>query len=128
MDDSYSRYIVIETERSEIDRDNAYLFLLSRNGTEYAHKWLTGLVNAIANIAEFPGPLANAIDEAASSRHQVEVRRLLYHGPGGRSSKTIYRILYTVIPSRTPEAEGIVQILRLLHTAQGLDDFENSGL
>ena len=112
-----TRYAVIRAERVEKDRDDAFLRLSSRDPI-YAARWLAGLDHAIAELADFPGPRSHAIDDFASNRFGIEVRRMLYHGPGTRrSTRTPYRVLFTIIEPAPGEDEGIVRVLRILHGA-----------
>ena len=111
------RYIVVEAERIEKDKERAAMRLLRRN-PDHAAQWLASLDLAIADLAGFPGPRSHAVDDLASNRFGLEVRRMLYYGLGKRRSGTPYRILFTVIePAPGGESEGIIRVLRILHGA-----------
>jgi plasmid stabilization system protein ParE len=111
-------YSVLESDQAQAEREATFLRLGRIVGPEYAQQWHDGLLLAIAELAGFPGPRAHATDEGASARYGVEVRRMLYFGPGRRRSGTPYRVLFTVIPSADDEEEAIIRVLRVLHGAQ----------
>jgi plasmid stabilization system protein ParE len=111
------RYQVVRAERAEKDQDDAFLRRNGLLGPRVAAEWLKGLDNAIADLANFPGPRSHTIDDLASNRFGVEVRRMLYYGPTGRRSGTPYRVLFTIIEPAPGENEGVVRVLRILHGA-----------
>ena len=112
------RYAVIETDQAQAERENAFLFLLPLVGPQFAQEWYDGLLLAIAELPQFPGPLSHARDEEASAHYGYEVRRMLYHGPSGkRRARTPYRVLFTLLPPAEGEDETIIRILRVLHGA-----------
>ena len=86
---------------------------------EYAARWYTGLLQAFQTLAVFPRQHAVA-DE--NDLYSVEVRRMLYYGPGGRRRRggTVYRILFHIIEPAEEEDEGerVVRILHVYHGAQ----------
>ena len=50
--------------------------------------------------------------------YDVEVRRLLYHGPSKRRGGATYRILFHVIEPVEGEDEGTVRVLHIWHGAK----------
>lgn len=112
-----STYRVEPTELAEAERDAVYLRLNRLFGPEYAARWLTGLMQAMNALGEFPGPRSHPRDEKTSERLRVGVRRMLYHGPGKRRSGTPYRVLFTINEPAPGENEGVVRVLRILHGA-----------
>jgi plasmid stabilization system protein ParE len=117
-----------ETDGFDAERQQAFLYLIRVAGPDYAGRWLTGLVRAIAALAEFPGPRAHALQELASERFRVEVRRLPYDGPGHRRrGGTRYRILFSVADPAYGELEGVIRILRIRHSSadEGASSDEN---
>ena len=121
--DDPPRYVLQESEPYEMDRDAAFLGLLSRDSV-YAGRWLKHLGEVTDALPEFPGPFSHARDEAASVRYGREVRRLLFYGPTRRRSGTPVRVLFTIFPPAPDEppetAESVILLLRLLHGAQAL--------
>lgn len=125
---SSRRYVVREEERVEADREAAFMRLLAFS-PDYAARWLKGLLKAIAQLPEFPGPLSRPIDEQASARYGRQVRRMLYAGPGKRrAGRAAYRVLFTILPTASGE-EATILVLRLLHgAAQQSESQENTEL
>ncbi len=115
-DERPRRYVVVEAERIEKDKERAAIRLLQRN-PDRAAQWLASLDLAIAELADFPGPRSHPKEEDASDRFGVEVRRMLYHGPSKRRSGTPYRVLFTIIEPPPGEDEGVIRVLRILHGA-----------
>ena len=114
-------YRVRETERAEGERDRAFFQILASVGPDFANAWYTGLLSAIADLANFPGPYANVRDEIASEHYGYAVRRLLYTGPLRRKSRVGYRVLYTVLGLDAEDGTSTILILRVLHGARFLD-------
>lgn len=116
------RFMIVESDRFEADRDRAILSVARILGPEYAGEWAAGLSRALRALPEFPGPLSHARDEEASTFYGREVRCLLYYGPTRRRSGTPVRLLFTILPPDPAEpaetAESAVFLLRLLHGAQ----------
>lgn len=116
-------YVIVTSDQADADRDRFYLYHLSRS-PGFAQDWYAGLLKAVADLTEFPGPLSHARDEEASTRFGREVRRLLYYGPTRRRSGIPVRILFTVLPPAPddpPEtAESVILLLRLLHGSRPL--------
>lgn len=122
-EDAPPRYVLVEHDRYEDDRDRAVLNENARMGPQYANNWFVILTQTLADLTEFPGPLSHARDEDASDFYGREVRRLLYYGPTRRRGVPV-RILFTLLPpdpADTPEqAETVIFLLRLLHGSQQL--------
>lgn len=121
MSDEEIRYEVVWSEPAEVQRDTFCLNIVRQLGPEFATRWYTELERRADAIAEFPGPIALAVDEEASRIFQTEVRRELYYGPGRRrSSGATYRILFTIKPPFNDGDTHTILILRILHGAQSL--------
>ena len=125
LEDEHSpRYVVVESDRYEADRDQAALSYNYTSGPDYATRWYVRLALAMADLTDFPGPLSHARDEEASAHYGREVRRFLYYGPTRRRTGTPARILFFVLPpdpDEPPEtAESVIFLLRLLHGSQTL--------
>ena len=118
------RFIVVESDRFDADRDRAILSVYRTIGPERANDWAVGLSRVLSALPGFPGPLSHARDEAASAFYGREVRRLLYYGPTRRRSGTPVRIFFSIVPpdpADPPEmAETVLFLLRLLQGAQVL--------
>lgn len=117
--DPARRYIVIEAEQVEMDRESAYLRFLPR-GPNYAAQWAENLIRLVQELPNFPGPLSHAIDFEASAHFGYEVRRILYYGPTRRRSGTPYRVLFTLLAPDPDTGEIVIRVLRILHGAQQL--------
>ncbi len=121
--DAPPRYVLVESNYYEDDRDRAVLNENARMGPQYANNWFVTLTQMLADLTEFPGPLSHARDEDASDFYGREVRRLLYYGPTRRRGVPV-RILFTLLPpdpADPPEqAETVIFLLRLLHGSQQL--------
>ncbi len=115
------RYVVFETDTAKAERDSVFTYLLPLLGPRVAADWYDGLGQAIAGLAELPGPLSHPIDTEATAYFGYDVRRLLYKGPKRRASFG-YRVLFTVLPPPPNEPETIVRVVRVLHTARPLVD------
>jgi plasmid stabilization system protein ParE len=123
-------YAVFVTDRAEADVQNAALRIACLLGPDYTARWQSDLEQALAALANFPGPRSHARDEKASELYGYEVRRLLYFGPSTRpearrsrrSSGTAYRVLFTILPPAPGETESLIRILRVLHGAQSLGE------
>jgi plasmid stabilization system protein ParE len=113
------RYRVEEADLAESDREDAFFWLLSTAGPEYADAWHRGLLQTIQQLAEFPGPRAHPVVRPLTGE-RPEIRRMLYYGPQGRRSptQTRYRVLFTVIGPVEGESEGVIRVLRVLHGAR----------
>ena len=123
-DEGPRRYVVVESDRFEADRDRAVLSVYRLLGPKAAGEWAVGLSRALSALPDFPGPLSHAQDEAASTFYGREVRRLLYYGPTRRRSGTPVRLFFSIVPpdpADPPEtAETVLFLLRLLQGAQVL--------
>lgn len=122
LDESPRRYVVVESDRFEADRDRAILSVNRLLGPKSAGEWAAGLSRTLSALPRFPGPLSHAQDEEASAFYGREVRRLLYYGPTRRRSGMPVRLLFTILPPDPAEpletAESVLFLLRLLHGAQ----------
>ena len=122
------RFVVVEGDRFEADRDRAILSVARTVSAQYATEWAAGLSRLVSALPEFPGPRSHAQDEEASALSGQEVRRILYFGPARRRSKTPFRLLFSILPSDPEEppetAETVLYLLRLLHGAQALQSDE----
>lgn len=118
------RYVVVESDRFEADRDRAILSVYRLLGPKVAGDWAAGLSRALSALPDFPGPLSHAQDEVASTFYGQEVRRMLYYGPTRRRSGTPVRVLFSIAPpdpADPPEtAESVLFLLRLLQGPQVL--------
>ena len=116
------RYILVDGDRFEEDRNRAAFGANSFFDPARAERWEEGLERALQALTSFPGPLSHARDEEASAFYGCEVRRLLYHGPGHRRSKQPVRILFTLFPPAEddPDGETVISLLRLLHGGRSL--------
>jgi plasmid stabilization system protein ParE len=123
-EDAPRRYVVVDSDPYDSDRDAFYLYLNRTLGPDYAARWLDDLEVAVEDLTGFPGPLSHARDEDATDHYGREVRRLLYYGPTRKRSGTPVRILFTILPpdpaAPPEEAESVIFLLRLLHGAQRL--------
>ena len=126
-----TRYVVVESDPFEADRDRAILSVNRLLGPRAAGEWAAGLSRALSALPGFPGPLSHARDEEASAFYGREVRRLLFYGPTRRRSGTPVRLLFAVLPpdpAEPPEtAETVLFLLRLLHGAQALQPDASQG-
>lgn len=117
------RYVLVESDRYEDDRDRVVLNENARMGPQYANNWFVTLAQTLVDLTEFPGPLSHARDEDASDFYGREVRRLLYYGPTRRRGVPV-RILFTLLPPDPADppdkAETVIFLLRLLHGSQPL--------
>ena len=106
------RYVIVESDRFDADRDRVILSVYGLLGPERANEWAKGLARAIFGLTGFPGPLSHARDEEATAFYGQEVRRMLFYGPTRRRSGTaesaiiLLRLLSggpTLSPEETPE-------------------------
>ena len=123
-DETPTRYVLVESDRFEADRDRAILSVNRILGPRTAGDWAAKLSRDLSALLSFPGPLSHARDEEASIHYKREVRRLLFYGSARRRSSTPVRILFALLPPASddpPEtAETVIFLLRLLHGAQSL--------
>ena len=84
---------------------------------KHADRWQDALMNEIAALSVFPRmhPIAREND-----RYELEIRRMLYYGPGNRSRRrgSIYRILFFVIDPRSDGESGIVRVIHVWNAAR----------
>lgn len=113
-------YTVTTSDRAEVDLENHFLRLIALVGPRYAGEWYAHLRRSVSDLGVFPGPLSHALDQEASALFDVEVRRMLYYGPGRQKARTPYRILFTVLPTRDDGDKTIIRVLRVLHGKQQL--------
>lgn len=107
-------YAVEYSEPAEIELEAEHSRLADIVSEEFADRWQDGLLAEINRLALFP----TCHDVAPENDlYDVEVRRLLYHGPTRRRGKPTYRILFYIIEP-TPEDHGIVRVLHVWHGAQ----------
>lgn len=97
------------SDAAEAEADAAYLWMLRRSPARAA-RWYSGLLQAIASLAEFPTRCPRARE---SHRFNREIRQLLY-GTGA----TAYRILFTIIEPGDLGDEPEVRVLHIRHAAQ----------
>ena len=123
-DETPIRYVVVESDRYEADRDRAILSVNRILGPRAAGDWAAKLSRTLSDLPNFPGPLSLARDEEASAHFNREVRRLLFYGSARRRSGAPIRIIFTLLPPAPddpPEtAETVIFLLRLLFGAQSL--------
>jgi hypothetical protein len=123
-----SRYVIVESDRFDSDRDRVVLSVYRLLGPERANEWAKGLARAISGLTGFPGPLSHARDEEAAAFYGQEVRRMLFYGPTRRRSGTPVRLLFTIAPPAPDEpsetAESAIILLRLLSGGQTLSPEE----
>lgn len=107
---------LLETDPAEQDRESALLFVMRLRGPEYAERWHTGLLTAIANISRFPGPRALPRCESEEERRRQETRIMLYRGPDKKPAPSVtFRILFTVLDPVQGEESGTIAIQRIRH-------------
>ncbi len=118
------RFVLVESDRYEADRDKAILSVNRLLGPQAAGDWAVALARTVSALPDFPGPLSHGRDEEASAHYNREVRRMLFYGPTKRRSGTPVRVLFTLLPPAPddpPEtAETVIFLLRLLHGPQSL--------
>ena len=96
------RFIIVESDRFDADRDRAILSVYRAIGPERANDWAVGLSRVLSALPGFPGPLSHARDEEASAFYGRKVRRLLYYGPTRRRSGTPVCLLFSIVPLILP--------------------------
>lgn len=109
-------YLVEFTEPALMEADSAYLWLSGLVGPESAFLWYEGLFLAAQILSTLPRAHAIAPEDAF---YDVEVRRLIYHGPSRRRGRNVYRFLFHIIESQEDKSEGVVRILHVWHGAKG---------
>jgi len=118
------RYVIVESDRFDADRDRAILLVYRILGPDRANEWVKGLAHMIFGLIGFPGPLSHARDGEASTFYGREVRRAFYFGPTKRRSGTPFRLFFTLLPPAArdpdPNPETAIHLLRLLHGLQSL--------
>lgn len=113
------RYIVEFTEPALAEADAAYLWLSKQADPEYAVRWYEGLFVAAQTLSFQPRMHAIAPE---NDLYDVEVRRMLYHGPSGRRRRggAVYRLLFHIVEPAEgePRDGGVVRILHVWHGAR----------
>ena len=112
--DEAPRYQVHYTEPAEIEIDAEHSRLADIVPEQYADRWQDGLLDKIDSLALFPTSHEVAPENV---QYDVEVRRLLYHGPSRRRGGTSYRVLFRIVDP-TDSEQGLVIILHVWHGAQ----------
>ena len=118
-------YEVIITEEAEEEQKEIFHYLFARS-PDFAEVVREGLASAINSLADFPGPLAWAIDNEATDIYGFQVRRISYSGTRKSRLKTPYRILFTLIPPADTDDETVIRILRVLRGSRPLQAEEQS--
>lgn len=108
-------YRVDVSDPADAEAEEAVLWLARRVSPEYAGRWYAGLLRALRGLSAFPTRHPPARE---NDRYDVQVRRMLYFGPGKRRSGTPYRVLFHVIEPSGGEGEGVVRVLHVYHGAQ----------
>lgn len=108
-------YLVEWTEPALLEADAAYLRLSQYPGPDYAILWYEGLFVAGETLSTLPRIHSVAPE---NEEYNVEIRRLLYHGPSGRRSSRVYRLLFYIIEPQQDETEGVVRIMHVWHGAK----------
>lgn len=93
--------IILQPEVYE-GMESAYKYI-EQESPESAHRWATGLMDAIDSLQTFPGRCSLAPENAFFPQ---EIRQLLY-GKG----RSVYRILFTI-------RDDTVSLLHIRHGAQ----------
>lgn len=113
-----SRWDVYESNEAIADRKAALKDVAQERGTDYALRWHAGLIAALHNLGEFPGPRAWKRVESEEQRLGGEVRMVVYGGPGRKPVRAVsYCILYAVYNNLLGEEGGGVRILRIVRAA-----------
>lgn len=113
-----TQWEVIESDRAKAERQKVADELVESHGKEFADRWTDGLLDAIYGLERMPGPRAWHRVEAEEERRRMEVRLLVYGGPGRRPARAVsYSILYSVHDPAPGESDGVVNILRIVHAA-----------
>lgn len=116
QDSEPARYLVEWTEPALLEADAAYLRLSQYPSPDYAILWYEGLFVAGETLSMLPRIHSVAPE---NEDYNVEIRRLLYHGPSGRRSSRVYRLLFYIIEPQQDETEGVVRIIHVWHGAKG---------
>ena len=113
MDEPKS-YQVQYTEPAKIEIEAEHSRLAELVSEKYADRWQDGLIAEIDRLALFPASREVARE---NTHYDVEVRRLLYHGPSRRRGGVTYRILFHIVEA-VDDAAGVVIILHVWHGAR----------
>ncbi len=90
---------------AEAEADRAFLQLSQVASPEKARQWYTGLLAAIASLAQMPKRCSLARENDYFSQ---EIRQLIY-GKG----RNLYRVLFTILEN------GEISTVRILHIRYG---------
>lgn len=96
-------WAVIESDKAKAERRQAVRDISASHGEEFAERWQDGILDAIYGLERMPGPRAWHRVEAEEERRRMEVRLLVYGGPGKRPAPG--------------ESDGVVNILRIVPAA-----------
>jgi plasmid stabilization system protein ParE len=110
------RYTVVVSDAADAEARSAHQWLCASVTSDYADRWLEGLVRTVEALSYLPHrhPVARENDLS-----EVEIRRMLYYGPTRRrQSGSTYRILFQIVEPEG-EGEGLVRVLHIWHGAQG---------
>jgi len=99
-----SRRRIVVQPRAEAEALAAFDWIAERSPNA-ADRWLTGLREAMAELAEHP--LRHPLAVEASERFGISIREALY----GKKRRGVYRILYTV-------EDDVISVLAIRHSAQ----------
>ena len=110
-------YEVRLTEPAEIEIDAEYERLAQLVSEAYADRWRDGLLAEMQRLALFPSGHEVARE---NDLYDVEVRRMLYHGPSRRRKRggVVYRVLFYIIEPTGEEETGLVRVLHVWHGAR----------
>ncbi len=101
------KYCIDISSIAEFEADQALLKLSQLTSPEYAKRWYSGLLNAIASLELMPKRCAIARENSYFSQ---EIRQLIY-GKG----RNAYRILFTTLETND---SFTVRILHIRHAYQ----------
>jgi hypothetical protein len=87
-------YEVRLPEPAEIEIEAEHERLSDLVSSAYADRWRDGLIAELARLSIFPTSHEVAPE---NDLYNVEIRRLLYHGPAKRRGGPSYRILFYIV-------------------------------
>jgi len=113
-DDDPHVYPVRLTEPAEAEIEAEHARLSELVSPQYADRWRTALVIEVRRLALFPARHEIAPENDV---YDVEVRRMLYHGPAGRRRRggVAYRVLFYIVEPNEDEPQGVVRVLHVWH-------------
>ncbi|WP_184193804.1 type II toxin-antitoxin system RelE/ParE family toxin [Armatimonas rosea] len=110
-------WVVLRTERAEIDIDQLASRVARLRGPEYVGRWDEGLSVAIDSLADFPGPRSFPRNIEESERRRAEVRVRLYNGPDKKPATSVAcHIFFALYDPTQGEETGRVLVLRVIGT------------